>query len=250
MKSMLISLLLFLVCKTTFAQVYTNGAFSVLDGTANYQLVGGGKGNLIHKFEKGKTYSVGKEQYDIISTNNDTTLLFCNGLATKLSTNSELIINSFGQEIENLDDIPRKARFANQVLTLSLMSGESLFVYDISDVSSTNASCVVSTPFMDVELSKGKFYFNVTEKSVVVFVLEGGAKAYGERKKQVITTTGYAIVSYINEVGILEAKYSLESQKTKPEKVKEFLARTKALDIVNDTIFVNVDGKLLGVSLK
>ena len=195
--------------------------------------------------ENGKTVEIDKKVRRFTPTNSNEILYFSNELIAKVYTDSDFTIDNFFQEVNNTNKTPEKAKFGEHNFASTLMNGTMIVTYSGGD---SNSSCVISTPMTDIELHKGTFYFKVTENKVLVFVLDGSLKSYGDKKKENVVTAGYAVVANPNDVGILEDKISLGAEKVKPlviDKLKE-----EAKDVINlkgTTLFSIIDGKIVGI---
>jgi hypothetical protein len=234
---------------TLCGQVMTNGVFVPVQssGTPTYEVVGKGVKANNTPVVIGKTYSVAKTLYSVITTNDTVTFHFSNGLTAKISTNSNFSVNDFQQEILNPNPEPVKAKFGANMLTLTLLSGDGVFVYDESD---SNSMCSISTPFVDIELLKGKFYFSCNEKSVNIFVLEGSLKSHGEHNKIELVTEGTAILA--NPVQfqskMFDEKVVSATKKIKPAIINNLLIEAPQ-DVSRHWIFVTVGSQLFGVNI-
>lgn len=207
-----------------FAQSYTNGVF----------------------VKDGKTIEIERKVYQFTPTNAPETLYFSNDLIARVNTNSDFSVNSFFQEVYDINSTPKKAKFGNSNLAASLMNGSAIFVYSGGD--SNNSSCVISTPMTDLELYKGTFYFKVSEGKVLVFVLDGSLKSHGDKNRENVVTAGYAVIAVPNDIGILEAKISLGAEKVRQAIIDKL--NTEAKDVINlkgTTLFATINGKVVGI---
>lgn len=220
---LLLTLLTLLTYSTSFAQNYTNGVF----------------------VQDGKTVEVDKHVFSITPKSSFITLNFSDGLIARIDTNSDFSINSFFQEVYDLDLSPHKAKFGASTFSATLMHGSGVFVYSGGDV---NSSCIISTPFTDLELYKGVFYFKVTDTRVLVFVLDGSLKSHGDKNRENVVTSGYAVVALPNDIGILEDKISLGSEKIRPEAINILINDAKsAISLKDNVLFAIVNKKVIGI---
>ena len=212
------------LCATCgLSQIYTNGVF----------------------VKEGKTTEVEKKVYQFIPTNKSEVLYFSNELIAEVYTNSDFSINSFFQEVYDINSTPHKAKFGSSTLATTLMNGTVMFTYSSTD---SNSTCVVSTPMTDVELNKGTFYFNVTENKVLLVVLDGTAKSHSDKNKIITVPTGYAVIAVPTDRGILEAKISFDTGKAKQDIIDKFTAASKNITNFKGTImFAIVNGKSIGI---
>lgn len=219
---LILMLSMFVTCG--LSQVYTNGVF----------------------VDKGKTVEVEKKVYQFTPTNKSETLYFSNDLIAEIYTNSDFSINSFFQEVYDINTPPHRAKFGVSSLSAALMNGTAVFTY--SGTTNDNSSCVISTPMVDIELYKGTFYFKVSENKVLVFVLEGSLKSHGDKGRETLVNAGYAVIAVPNDIGILEAKISLGAEKVKQAIVDKLTTESKNITNLKGTImFAIVNGKVLGI---
>lgn len=206
------------------SQTYTNGVF----------------------VKDGKTTEIEKKIYQFTPTNKSDTLYFSNELIAEIYTNSDFTINSFFQEVYDINTPPHKAKFGASSLSATLMNGTAVFTYSGTN---DNSSCVVSTPMTDLELNKGTFFFTVNDKNVLVVVLDGSLKYHGDKNKEGNVTVGNAVIAVPNERGILEAKISLSAEKVKQTAIDKLTTESKNITNLRGTImFAIVNGKVLGIT--
>jgi len=208
-----------------FGQTYTNGVF----------------------VKDGKTTEVAKQVLQFTPTNAPELFHFSNELIVKAHTNSDFTINSFGQEVYDIDKPPHKSKFGASNFAATLMNGIATFVYSGGD---SNSSCVVSTPMADIELHKGTFYFRVDGNKVLIFVLEGTMTAHSDKKENTVTA-GYALIAVPNDVGILEAKISIGAEKARQTIIDKLLSDSQDVTSMrDDTLFATINGKIVGILLR
>jgi hypothetical protein len=195
--------------------------------------------------QDGITTEVGKKIYEISPTNKPTLLYFSNGLITRVNTNSDFLINSFFQDVENTDTFPQVARFGLCSLNVTLTKGNALFKYP--SLANTNSSCVISTPLLDVELHGGLFYVESSETKVIVAVLEGELKSYNGKKESIITK-GQAVIAEPNDVGILEDKITVKPGKVNAGAMSRLNDDALYLRSYEDSLFfIRINGQTIGV---
>lgn len=205
------------------SQVYTNGVF----------------------VKNGKTTEVERKVYQFTPTNSSDVLYFSNDLIAEIYTNSDFSINSFFQEVYDVNSPPHKAKFGASSLSATLLNGTAVFTYSGTN---DNSSCVISTPMTDIELGKGTFYFKVSENKVLVFVLEGSLKSHGDKGKGGVVNAGYAVIAVPNDIGILEAKISLGSEKVRQAIIDKLTTESRNITSLKGTImFATIGGKLVGI---
>lgn len=192
----------------------------------------------------GKTTEVGNDVYTV---NKPSVVQFSNGLISKVETNAELQVNSFFQDVENINKNPEKAKFGQSTLALTLTEGNAFFVYPETD---TNSSVVVSTPFVDVELHKGSFYFIVTSNNVVCLTIDGSFTAHGEKKQEKKIDAGGALVVVPTIQGIFDTKFQFSTMTIYDATLIRYKATIKDVSTTsNSLMFIRIDGKTLGVTL-
>lgn len=184
--------------------------------------------------------------YSVTPTNRSSVLYFSNGLTTQIETNSELIVNSFSQYVSNVNTNPERARIEEGLLAVSLMNGSAYFLYPENERDST----IVSTPFADIELHKGAFYFVVNPYSVLIVVVDGSITAYGDKKEEIKVSAGNALVAIPNTQGILDSKISLSTQFVRDTAMNKYKDIFKELSKFKDSVmFIRINKKTVGVSL-
>lgn len=194
--------------------------------------------------QDGKTIEVDKKIHE---TTNAATLYFSNDLIVKVDTNSNFTVNTFFQDVLNTNTTPSKAQFGSHNLAASLMNGSAIVYFSGAD---SNSSCVISTPFTDLELNNGTFYFKIKENNVIVIVLDGSLKSFGDKKKENVVTAGYAVLAFPNGIGILEDKISLGSEKVKADTINKLNYEAKdTVAMKGKTLFALINGKIVGIQL-
>ncbi len=161
--------------------------------------------------ELGKTFEVDKTVHEFNPTNKPEFLYFSNDLIVKVNTNTDFMVNSFFQDISNTNSFPEKLKSTTHNFAATLNKGTIIVTYDGGD---ENSSCTISTPFTDHELSRGTFYFQVTDTKVIVFTIDGSIKSSSGGSRSVSTTpVGYAVIASQNDSGgILESKVTFYTE--------------------------------------
>jgi len=233
---------------TVFGQITTNGVFVPVQstGTPTYEIVAKGVKPNNNPFVIGKTYNTA-QGYSIITTNDTVTLRFSNGLNVKVETNSNFSAYELKQEM-TIPSQPGIPKLGSHVFTTALQDGEAVFVFDGTD---SNSMCSVSTSLCDFELLKGKFYFQCSEKSVIVFVLEGSLKYHSEHNRTGVVEAGkaLAVVPVQHQMKGLDDKVFINSVKVKPDQLATLLADATSVDKSPKVLFVVVNGELIGINL-
>ena len=225
MKIISFILMLSLLTFCGFGQIYTNGVY----------------------VEEGKTIEIDKKIHEVKPIKSSETLYFSNDLIVNVYTNSSFTVNGFFQEILNTNTTPEKAKLGSHNFSATLMEGIAVVTYWGNE---SNSSCVVSTPMTDIELYNGTFFFRVNEGKVLVFVLNGSLKSHGDKNKENVVTSGYAVIAVPNDIGILEAKISLTAEKVKQTIVDKLSTEAKNItNLKGMVMFVRIDGKLVGIKM-
>lgn len=175
MKKYIIVFLLFasvILCKSEM----TNGVFYI-DKSTECHFISQNGNTTTNQLTAGKTYMVESTLVELITTN-QTTLFFSGGPTIGVGSNSVISVNLFDQEVNNLNAQPQKAELGTHNLNISLNKGEFCILYS----NSLNSSFLVSTPFTSYELNNGKYFIRVSDKSVIVYVLEGIMNIHGDKK--------------------------------------------------------------------
>lgn len=193
----------------------------------------------------GVTTPVTKNVYSLATTNKSEIYHFSNGLIAKLGTNTDFAVNSFSQVVTNLNGTPQKAQIGSANLAMTLMKGTTTVTYNGHDEEN---SCVVSTPLMDLELYNGTFYFVCSDTKVIVVVLNGSLKSHADGKKENIVTAGYAQIATPSEMGLVESKVSVITEKVKQTNLDVLSKEASGVvSLTNSVIFATIDKKLVGI---
>ena len=210
---------------TAASDIYTNGVY-----TSN-----------------GTTVEIDKSVREIITTNSSDILYFSNDLIVKVDTNTDFTINSFFQDVSNTNNTPEKLKSNHHDFSATLNKGTIIVTYNGGD---ENSSCVISTPFTDHELSKGTFYFQVTDTKVIVFTIDGSLKSSSGNSRNTSTTLpGYAVIASQNDDGgILDSKVSFYTDKVKQSVIDRLTVESKDVtSLKNSVLFIRMNGKTTGI---
>ena len=118
----------------------------------------------------GNTYAIDGYVMMEMDISNKTILYFGNGPIVEASPNSLLTINSYLQEVNNINVTPRTADFGQYNLVLSFARGE----FSVIVPNNTNSYLEVLTWNTDDPYTAGKYVFVVSETNTVVNVVDGG----------------------------------------------------------------------------
>ena len=223
----------------TFGQILTNGVYVQND----------------------RTIEVDKHLHSFLPTQKAEILYFSNDLIIKLEKDSDFSVNSFYQEILTFTNY-HKVKFGTHSLSATLSDGSAIFSYSGANDESTS---VISTPLNDIELNNGTFYSVVSSNKVIVVVLDGSLKTESG-KKQLVVTNGYALIVRPNDLGIvdykintatlgrlqnmMEDKVSISAEKVNVSTINKLKSDiTDVLDLKKSVVFINGDGKLIGINI-
>jgi hypothetical protein len=240
----------FLLSTATFLGAdFTNGVFYVDKPIESVTMTMAGVATT-NVLESGKTYPVSDDLLDLSSTN-DTSIYFSGGPLIQLGNKSKFTILSFGQEIENLSANPSAAEFGTHTINLQLEFGEFSIIYpNTNEYSRVN----ITTHYAQYELTGGKYYFRLTEKSALVYVIQGGMLVHGDKKQVDIVDSGKLAIAVPfggdAENGIDE---KIVSSFRQPDQEKTLIWTTPvtiAEGKWDNAAFFVIDGNIVGIKLK
>lgn len=226
----------------------TNGVFYI-NTDVECLLVTQSGNNSTNYLKAGKTYQTGNVILEL-KTSSSTTFLFSGGPLIQTGSNSLFSILLFDQDVKNIEDVPQKAKFGEHMINIGLLRGEFSIIYPNKD---TNSTVNVNTHYADYELKGGKYYFRLTSKSALVYVLEGAMTVHGDKNRMDNVDKGnFALaVPFGDEDSGLEDKMITSFKKAKPEDMDKFAAPVlKADKNWPDVDFFVIGGKVIGVRLK
>lgn len=193
----------------------------------------------------GLTTQVTKNVYSLATTNKSETYQFSNGLIVKIGTNTDFSVNTFSQVVTNLNGLPQKAQIGSANLASTLMKGSAIVTYSGHDEEN---SCVISTSLMDLELYNGTFYFVCTDEKVIVVVIDGSLKSHADGKKENVVTAGFATIATPSEMGLVESKVSIITQKVKQANLDALTKQAAdTVSLKNSVVFSTIDKKVVGI---
>lgn len=249
MKALFLSL--FLIVSSAilaFGFDMTNGVFYV-DRPVECRLVSQNGNVKTNHLVAGETYTVGNTLLEMV-TSNKMTFYFGGGPMIEAGTNSEFSVNLFDQEIKNLDATPRKAEFGTHNLSIQFRQGEFAVLYPNQD---SNSTVMVSTPFTMYQLNGGKYYFRVSDKSSIAYVLEGDMKVHGDKNKVDTTDKGKLAVAvpFTDPASGVEDKIITSIKPLKPDEVARFSNPVLAAEKKQDDVqFFIVGNRVVGILMK
>jgi hypothetical protein len=240
-----LSFVLFLI--STFGADMTSGVFCA-DYDVEAHLISQNGTITTNQVVAGKTYAVGNTLVDLQPSTN-TTFYLSGGILIDVAPKSTLTLNLFDQEVKNIDSIPRKAEFGSHNISLSIGNGEYSIIYPNIDQYS---SISISTPFTSYQLFGGKYFFRVSDKSVIAYVLEGTMQVIEDKKSDKTERGKIAVAIPFSDFDSGVSDKIISSIKTvKPEETTRFsspilMAEKKA----NDIQFFIINRNVVGISLR
>jgi hypothetical protein len=245
MKAIVASILLFLATAVASYADLTNGVFYT-DSEVECHLISQNGSTTTNQLTAGKTYLVTDTLIELQVTNK-TTLYFSGGPMIEVSPGSTLTINVFDADVKNLDSQPRKADIGNINLGINFNKGEFSVIYPNTDA---NSSCIANTPFASYQLGGGKYFFRVSDKSAIVYVVEGIMQMHGDKKVDKTSKGNLAVALPFDDGGkesrILTSIKTLKDDENERYATPVLLAEKKW----NNVGFIVVGGRVIGVWLK
>lgn len=245
MKKYIIVFLIFvsaILCKSEM----TNGVFYIDKSTECHFISQNGM-VATNQLIGGKTYMVESALVELITTN-QTTLFFSGGPTIGVGSNSVISVNLFDQEVNNLNAQPRKAELGIHNLNINLSKGEFCILYP----NSLNSSFLVSTPFTSYELNNGKYFIRVSDKSVIVYVLEGAMNIHGDKKVDKAERGKISVaIPFGDPASGISDKIMTSVKAAQQEEVNRFSSPILATEkIVGNVQFFVVNGRVVGIWMK
>jgi hypothetical protein len=247
MKNLIISLFL-LFATSLYGADITNGVFYV-DTPVGSTLITQNKGSTTNFLGAGRTYSVGNAVMEV-KTDKTTQLFFSGGPLIQIGANSEFTILLFDQAVDNLSASPQYAKFGSHMVNLSFTKGEFIVIYPNKD---ENSRVTVNTQYADYELTGGKYLFRVSDKSVVVFVLEGNVLVHSDKSRVETVSKGNLAfaVPFPDVVNGVNDKIVSSIRRSNPDEIDKFAFPISSVEKnLNNIGFFVIDGKVVGVLLK
>lgn len=248
MKTILAALLLFVSTALSFGAEMTNGVF-YLDNSVECHLISQNGAVRTNHLSAGKTYMVDDVIVELQSTNR-TQYYLADGPTIEASSQYLFSINLFDQEVKNLNVQPRLAEFGPHNININLTKGDFAILYP-----STNAenSLIISTPYASYQLHGGRYFFRVTEKSIVAFVLDGMLTVHGDKNKKEKTEKGKmsVVVPFTDPLSGVDDKVMTSIKSLKQDEIEKFgMPITSAEKRLMNVQFVVVYGRVVGVYFK
>jgi hypothetical protein len=225
----------------------TNGVFCV-DNPVECHFVKQNGSVATNQLISGKTYPVDNNVMLEMITSNKTVFYFAGGLLVETSPKSMFSINLFDQEVINLDVQPRKAEFGTHNISLYLNSGEFSIIYPVTN----SSTLTISTPFTSYEMNGGKYFIRLSDKSVVVYVMEGAMNVHGDKKIDKAEKGKLSVaMPFIDPASGVNDKVLTSIKSLKPDELQRFVSpivtAEKSIDIIQ---FFVVNGQVIGIRMK
>lgn len=248
MKSAILSAILLLISSLLSFGELTNGCFFVDQDVECHLIVQSGATTTNH-LSGGKTYTVGNAIAEMLTTNK-TTFYFAGGPMIEVGPKSTFSINLFDQEVKNLGSTPRRAEFGTHNISLTMGIGEFSVVYPNKD---SNSSITIGTPYTSYLFQGGKYFVRITDRSAIVYVLEGSMQVHGDKNRVDNTDKGKLAVAipFVDPASGIEDKVISSIKPLKPEEMERFatpvmLAEKKWADVQ----FFVVGNQVIGIWMK
>ena len=247
MKSLILAFFLFAAGAIASAAEMTNGVFYV-DNAVSCHLVSQNGSVTTNDLSAGRTYMVGNTLLEM-ETTNKTAFYFSGGPLIEVSPNAKLSVNLFDQEVNNLSSTPRKPEYGSHNLSLKFDVGEYSVIYPSKDA---NSSLTITTPYTSYELQGGKYYFRVSDKSAIVYVLEGMMNVHGDKRVDKTEKGRLAVaIPFTDPASGVEDKIVTSIKALKQEETERFatpilLAEKKWADVQ----FFVINGRVIGAWVK
>ena len=217
---------------------YTNG-FIYSDHPIECRLVSAHNGTLTNQLEMGISYMTGNAILEFSPTNL-TSIYLSGGILIIADGNSKFSIDIFEQEILNLSDTPRRAKFGNYNLAITISKGT------VGILSVTNEYSAISLSAQDsaFQLSGGSFIFDVTTNSVVSYS-HGNIKRILNQQKIEDTPKGAQL--------LINPRFNLtttENYVPSNGQIKLYNELIEELNSSTNVEFFTIQGKLIGIWMK
>lgn len=241
MKKLLLVLALMLTTAIAISaqSTYTNG-FIYTDYPIECHLVSAHNGTLTNYLEAGISYMTGNAILEFSPTNL-TSIYLSGGIIILSDANSKFSIDIFEQEILNLSDTPRKAKFGNYNLAITIQEG----TIAISSVTNDYSAISLSAQESAFQLSGGKFVFDVTTNGIVSYT-KGNCKRIFTN--HAIDNTGKKGAEIL-----IQREFQLTSTELYAPNKKQIELYNKlvsSLNISTNVEFIVIQGKLIGIWTK
>jgi hypothetical protein len=196
----------------------------------------------------GKTYSSEQKIFNLNTDNGDVSLQFSSGLLVQVSPNSEFRVDAFNQMIAAANVEPESLMAGDFILNIALMNGTAYFV--APKYASSNTMCVLQTPLMNLELNGGKYHVKTSQKFTLVYILDGTIGVFdNQTNKKTVKQAGTMILIFPSPIKATETMVTEKS--IDGEEAKKMIGVVKQLDSVkSNTMFVIIDGKIVGVKIQ
>jgi len=200
--------------------------------------------------ELGKTYYINTNNLSFTtSTNGDAIVIFSNDVIFKLNDNTSLQMDSFEQNIQNLNSTPEVIKYTNNALNCSFAAGELEVV--------VNGNVSIHTSVVSVVPKNGKYFIKTDEKTTTIVVVDGETKVSDvlSKKQQTIKTGEMLVVTtapkLVGRSGELFRRQNIFStRKLEDDETKAFASILNTTQQQNSNVkFVVFDKKVVGVKI-
>ena len=167
----------------------------------------------------------------------------------KLNDNTSLQIDSFEQNIQNLNSTPEVIKYTNNALNCSFAAGELEVV--------VNGNVSIHTSVVSVVPKNGKYFIKTDEKTTTIVVVDGETKVSDvlSKKQQTIKTGEMLVVTtapkLVGRSGELFRRQNIFStRKLEDDETKAFASILNTTQQQNSNVkFVVFDKKVVGVKI-
>lgn len=200
--------------------------------------------------ELGKTYYVNTNNLSFTtSTNGEAVIIFSNDVVFKLNDNTSLQIDSFDQNIQNLNSTPEVIKYTNNTLNCSFNTGELELV--------VNGNVSIHTSVVKIAPKNGKYFIKTDEKTTTIVVVDGETKVSDvlSKKEQTIKTGEILVVTtapkLVGRAGeVFRRQNIFSTRKLEDDETKAFVSTLNDTRQHNSNIkFVVFDKKVIGVKI-
>lgn len=240
------TILLVIILKLSAAT--TNGVFYV-DTPLECHIVSQNGAISTNALSAGKTYAISDTSIAEMHVPNKTVFYFSDGPAIEAGAKSIFSVNVFDQETTNLNAAPRKAVFGTHNIALTLNQGEFSIVYK----SATNSSFNITTPFVSYQIESGRFLFRITEKSSIVFVIDGSLTMLDGKDKNKNAVKGDLLfaIPYDDPLSGVTDKIMTSTRQLKAEELGKFTSPFLSSSFDHKEVeFVVINKNVIGIWMK
>ena len=219
---------------------YTNG-YIYVDSPVECHLVSAHAGTLTNQLISGISYMTGNTLLEF-EPSQLTTWYLSGGTIIIATANAKFSIDIFEQEILNLSDTPRRAKFGNYNLAITVQQGI------VSILSETNEASAISLSAQEsaFQLGGGKFVFDVSTNGIISYSSGDCKRIFGTTKPNNTNKKGAELLA--------QRGYQLTTTEIIQPSTAQLEMYNNLLLKLNDSIysvdFFVMQGKLIGIWLK